>query len=45
MLLLLMLSGGVVFIARQNPQKFIFQLSIWGFIFLTVFLIVGFFVG
>ena len=43
LLLLLMLSGGVVFIARQSPQKFFFQIAIWAVIFVIVFLVIGFF--
>lgn len=42
-LLLLMLSGGIIFIARQSPQKFVFQMAIWAGIFLVVFVIIGFF--
>ena len=42
-LLLLMLSGGIIFIARQSPQKFVFQMAIWVGIFLVVFVIIGFF--
>ena len=41
--LLLMLSGGIIFIARQSPQKFVFQMAIWAGIFLVVFVIIGFF--
>ena len=36
-LLLLMLSGGIVYIAKQSPKKFILQLLIWAIIFLGVF--------
>ena len=42
-LLLLMLSGGIIFIAKQSPQKFVFQMAIWAGIFLVVFVIIGFF--
>ncbi len=42
-LLLLMLSGGIIFIARQSPQKFVFQMVIWAGIFLVVFVIISFF--
>ena len=42
-LLLLMLSGGIIFVARQSPQKFVFQMVIWAAIFLVVFVIIGFF--
>lgn len=38
-----MLSGGIIFIARQSPQKFVFQMAIWAGIFLVVFVIIGFF--
>ena len=38
-----MLSGGIIFIARQSPQKFVFQMAIWAAIFLVVFVIIGFF--
>ena len=41
-LLLLMLSGGVVYVARQNPQKFILQLLMWAIIFLAVFGLMSF---
>jgi len=42
-LLLLMLSGGIVYIARQGPQKFILQSLIWAIIFLGVFGLIAFF--
>jgi len=41
-LLLLMLSGGIVYLARQSPQKFILQLIIWAIIFLGVFGLIAF---
>jgi len=37
-----MLSGGIVYIARQSPQKFIAQLLIWAIIFVVVFGLLSF---
>jgi hypothetical protein len=37
-----MLSGGIVFVAKQSPQRFILQLLIWVIIFLGVFGLIAF---
>ena len=42
-LLLLMLSSGIIYIAKQSPQRFVIQLLIWVIIFLGIFGLVAFF--
>ena len=41
-LLLLVLSSGIVYIAKQSPQKFILQIIVWAAIFIGIFVIITF---